>query len=144
MHYDGSITAAEETLRQPLFAALYSASEPAITEILSNPILSSVLAMPDDGENPTTGTARRLLRFGLGEPLLHSHATPSLAAKWGVLTRGLAQLVKMGDEEVLAQYHRSQPWSAFREEYAKGKVSRDKVSFRTRADMLKTDDGEAG
>ena len=125
MHYEGSITFAEETLRQPLFAALYAASEPAITNLLSDPILVSVLAMPDDGENPTTGTARRLLRFGLGEPLLHAQASPGLAAKWGVLTKGLAQLVKMGNEEVLAQYHRSQPWSAFREEYAKDKVSCD-------------------
>ncbi len=126
MSYEGSITTSEESLRQPLYEGLHSMNESLISQILSNPILTSITSMSDDGEKPIMGTARRLLRSSAvvkDHPLLLSTASPEVSSKWGKLTKDLSNLVKQGDEEVLTQYYRSQPWTAFREEYAQHKVS---------------------
>lgn len=126
MSYEGSITTSEESLRQPLYEGLHSMNESLISQILSNPILTSITSMSDDGEKPIIGTARRLLRSSAvvkDHPLLLSTASPEVSSKWGKLTKDLSNLVKQGDEEVLTQYYRSQPWTAFREEYAQHKVS---------------------
>ncbi len=115
MFWEGSITGAEEDLRTPLFEALRDASEPAIEGFLADPALAGVIAMEDDGETPILGNARRLMR---GDVLLKTRH-PEMDAKWAKLTRDLGALLKNPDEEVLAGYYRSQPWTAFREAYAK-------------------------
>jgi hypothetical protein len=80
--------------------------------------------MDHDGETPVIGNARRLLRkTAHGEPLLKAKAPKDFAAKWDKLVRDLESLLKQADEDTLAQYYRSQPWTALREEYAKTMVS---------------------
>ena len=123
MYYEGSLTTAEEASRIPLYEALRSMDECLIEPFLTNATLSSIISMPDDGEQPTVGTARRLVRSSPGEPLILSTASPSLAEKWGKLNKDLANLLRTGDEDIMTQYYRSQPWTAFREEYARHMVS---------------------
>ena len=124
MFYEGSITTVEESLREPLFKALQNKDEPAIESLLADPILAAIVAMDHDGENPVLGNARRLLRNNTqGVPLLQAK-TPELKAKWDKLVRDLQSLIGQADEETLAQYYRSQPWTALREEYAKNLVRR--------------------
>lgn len=123
MFYEGSITTEEEALRQLLFEALQSINELAIDDILNSPVLAGIIAMSDDGETPVLGNARRLLRKTRhGEALLKAKVPKDFANKWDKLVRDLNSLIKQADEETLAQYYRSQPWTALREEYAKTMV----------------------
>lgn len=123
MFYEGSITTKEEELRKPLFEALRAKDEAGIEAIMSNPVLAQILAMHDDGETPVLGNAKRLLRKSTAEPLLKAKAPEAFQPKWRKLVRDLTVLLAEGDEEALAQYYRSQPWTALREEYAKTMVS---------------------
>lgn len=118
MHFEGSITREEEDLREPLYNALRAGNETVVSQFLEHPSLVDVVALPDDGENPTIGAARRLLRPGK-TPLLRDIKDP---VKWTKFTKELTTLVQQGDEDTLAQYHGSQPWSGLRDEYRKGKV----------------------
>lgn len=122
MFYEGSISQAEEDLREPLYQALHQIDEAKIEELMNHEQLKKIVSLSDDGENPTTGVARRLLRYG-ADPLLLTTGGETVSAKWPKFTRDVASLLKAGDEEVLAQYFRSQPWTTFREVYAKTKVS---------------------
>lgn len=119
MFYEGSITTDEETLRQPLFESLRDINEEAITSILASPVLAGIVAMEHDGESPVLGNAHRLLRKNTSDALLKANVPAAFAAKWDKLIRDLFALIKHPDEETLAQYYRSQPWTELREEYAK-------------------------
>ncbi|GMK60055.1 hypothetical protein CspeluHIS016_0902720 [Cutaneotrichosporon spelunceum] len=127
MFYEGSLKVEEDELRNPLFEALRDANEAAIEGFLTNPVLAEIIAMEHDGENPVIGNARRLMR---GDVLLKTRH-PDMDAKWVKLKRDLTALLKTSDEEVLAGYYRSQPWTAFREAYAK-------MMMTTRGDRLYT------
>jgi hypothetical protein len=117
MYYEGTITQAEEDLREPLFKALAAIDEPAIQSFLDNETLASILSIPHDGEKPTLGQARRLLRAQ--GPLIKAKLTEENSGKWDKFTRDLAGLVKSGDEEVTQQFFKSHPWNNFRADYAK-------------------------
>lgn len=119
MHYEGTITIDEEELRQPLFEALRNKDEQAIEALVADPTLAQIIAMDHDGEAPVLGNARRLLRKAKGEALLKVRVAEEFAPKWNKLVRDLTSLLSHPDEETLAQYYRSQPWTALREEYAK-------------------------
>lgn len=123
MFYEGTITIEEEELRQPLFEALRTIDEPTIEAMLNSPVLAQIVAMDHDGEAPVLGNARRLLRKTNSVPLLKARVADEFAPKWVKLVRDLTSLLKNPDEETLAQYYRSQPWTALREEYAKTMVS---------------------
>jgi hypothetical protein len=129
MHVEGSLSPEEAALREPLYEALRLAEEPRIKNVIDEPVLRSIVAMEHDGENPTLGTARRLLRQGV---------TPQLAIQgaknqkeWEAFAKDLKEVVdltKQGKsegevEEILAQYFSSMPWAKFREEYRRSKVS---------------------
>lgn len=122
MHFEGSLTEVEESHREPLYQTLLAGDEPAIEIFLAHPDLASIMALTDDGENPTIGTALRLLRPGKA-PLLLAHGGEATKAKWSKFTKDLGGLLKLNDEDSLAQYYGSQPWTAFREEYHKMRVS---------------------
>jgi hypothetical protein len=117
MYYEGTITQAEEDLRDPLFKALSAIDEPLIESILNNETLASVLSIPHDGEKPTLGQARRLLRAN--GPLIRAKLAPENVGLWDKFTRDLAGLVKSSDEEVTQQFFKSHPWNNFRADYAK-------------------------
>lgn len=116
MHHEGSITVDEESLREPLYQALHELNEPAIATFLSHKILEPIVSMSDDGETPCIATARRILRAS-EQSLLRVHAveTPQSAKTWQRFVRDLRGLLPKGDEAILAQYFRSQPWSSLRE-----------------------------
>jgi hypothetical protein len=117
MYYEGTITQAQEDLRDPLFKALAAVDEPAIEKFLENELMKNVIAIEHDGENPTLGQARRLLRAE--GPLIKTKLSAESAPKWDKFTRDLAGLVKSGDEDVTTQFFKSHPWTNFRQEYAK-------------------------
>lgn len=117
MYYEGTITQAQEDLRDPLFKALAAVDEPAIETFLENELMKNVIAIEHDGENPTLGQARRLLRAE--GPLIKTKLSAESAPKWDKFTRDLAGLVKSGDEDVTTQFFKSHPWNNFRQEYAK-------------------------
>jgi len=117
MYYEGTITQAEEDLREPLFQALGAIDEPLIESFLIHQSLAHIISMPDDGETPTLGQARRLLRAQ--GPLIRAKLTEENTAKWDKFTKDLAALVKSGDEEIMTQFFKSHPWNCFRADYAK-------------------------
>jgi hypothetical protein len=117
MYYEGTITQAEEELREPLFQALGAIDEPAIESFLKHETLAHIISMPHDGETPTLGQARRLLQAQ--GPLIRASLTEANTAKWDKFTKDLAGLVKAGDEEVMTQFFKSHPWNCFRADYAK-------------------------
>lgn len=117
MYYEGTITQAEEDLRDPLFKALAAVDEEKIQTFLDNDLLKNIMSIAHDGENPTLGQARRLLRAE--GPLIKTKLSAESAPKWDKFTRDLAGLVKSGDEEVTTQFFKSHPWTNFRQEYAK-------------------------
>lgn len=117
MYYEGTITQAQEDLREPLFKALAAVDEPAIEKFLEIETLKNVMAIEHDGENPTLGQARRLLRAE--GPLIKTKLSAESAPKWDKFTRDLAGIVKSGDEETATQFFKSHPWNNFRQEYAR-------------------------
>jgi len=128
MQFEGSITQEEDDLREPLYQALRSANEAEISLFLENPVLANIIALPDDGEKPVTGTALRLLRFAgvydsdtSKQPLLLSSDGDLVKNKWGRFAKDLTSLIKQNYEDALGQYYDSQPWTLFREEYRKNK-----------------------
>jgi len=139
MFYEGSITTTEEELREPLFKALQAKDEAAIESLLNNPVLAAIIAMDHDGETPVLGNAQRLLRTGTqGVPLLKAKTAEAFKPKWEKLVKDLQSLIGQADEETLAQYYRSQPWTFLREEYAKNLVSTLPNPRNQRADVRRT------
>jgi hypothetical protein len=105
MYYEETITQAEEDLREPLFQALGAIDEPAIESFLKHETLSHIISMPDDGETPTLGQARRLLQAQ--GPLIRAKLTEANTAKWDKFSKDLAGLVKSGDEEIMTHFFKS-------------------------------------
>ncbi len=122
MYFEGSLDKTEEALREPLYEALRTGDGDKITPFLEHPVLQNIIALADDGEKPTIGMALRLLRPGK-MPLLLTEASDEMKMKWPKLVKDLTALLKMNSEDSLTQYYYSQPWTAFREEYKKNKVS---------------------
>lgn len=116
MYYEGTITQAEEDLRDPLFQALGAIDEPSIERFLNHETLSHIISIPDDGETPDLGQARRLLRAQ--GPLIRAKLTEVNIGKWDKFVKDLAGLVKSGDEEVITHLFMSHPWNCFRADYA--------------------------
>jgi len=115
MYYEGTITQAEEDLREPLFQALGAIDEPAIETFLKHETLAHIISMPDDGEKPTLGQARRLL--SAQGPLIRAKLSGVNIGKWDKFTKDLAGLIKSGDEEVMTHFFMSHPWNCFRADY---------------------------
>jgi hypothetical protein len=118
MHFEGSLTAEEEALREPLYQALYDIDEDEIHRILEDdPVARGVLSIPIDGENPWMARAQRLLRSE--EPLLRkgSRALPNGEHQWPEFIASLKNLLSENDEYGLHSYSLCEPWKAYRRAY---------------------------
>ncbi|WPG98202.1 Hypothetical protein R9X50_00098900 [Acrodontium crateriforme] len=89
MFFEGSLTQAEDDLRQQLFQVLADVDENGIEKLLANEILDEIRAMTDDGQRPYTAWAQRLLRgISSGQKvLLQRFATQQ---EWDTLVTQLA------------------------------------------------------
>lgn len=120
MHFEGSLSTAEAELRAPLYTALHDADEEAVQAFLSDePSADTLMALPDDGERPWLGRARRLLRHA--EPVLRrgALAMPDGREQWAEFALSLASLVDDDDEVGIHAYSLSEPWASFRRAYRK-------------------------
>jgi hypothetical protein len=118
MHFEGSLTQAEENIREPLFQALYNMDEDEIHRIVEDePAAQAVSSIPIDGEIPWTSRAKRILRSS--EPTLRkgARALPEGEQLWEEFTTSLKNLVEEGDEVGIYNYSLCEPWKAFRKAY---------------------------
>lgn len=118
MHFEGSLSSAEEALRGPLYDALYDADEEEIQQILEDDDAAlDVLALPIDGEQPWLGRAKRILCAG--DPLLRqgAMALPNGEELWEDFVESLRNLVDDRDEMGLYSYSLCEPWKNFGRAY---------------------------
>lgn len=118
MHFEGSLTAAEEEIREPLYQALYNVSEDEIHAILEDsPAALGIAAIPHDGERPWTGRARRILRHP--DPLLRTGVRGLADGEelWTEFVKSLESLIAEGDEYGIYSYSLCEPWKSFRRNY---------------------------
>lgn len=118
MHFEGSLTAAEEEIREPLYQALYNVNEDEIHAILEDsPAALGIVAIPHDGERPWTGRARRILRHP--DPLLRTGARVMADGeeRWTEFVKSLENLIEEGDEYGIYSYSLCEPWKSFRRNY---------------------------
>ena len=78
MHYELSITEAEEALRDKLYDALNAADEAQIKEHMSSATAKAVLALPIDGETPYLARATRTIFPRDGQYTILRDATRNL------------------------------------------------------------------
>lgn len=119
MHFEGSLAAAEEALREPLYVALYDINESRIQHLISSDAARNVMSISIDGEQPWMGRARRILRTS--EPLLRTSvdALDDGDALWETFIRGLQCLIREEDEEGLYSYSLCGAWKELRAAYRK-------------------------
>jgi hypothetical protein len=133
MHFEGSLTASEEAIREPLYQALHAIDEDEIHRILGDePAALQVASLPIDGERPWISRARRILRTE--EPLLRKGArsTPDLESQWDEFVASLRNLVDDEDEYGIYSYSLCEPWKAFRSAYRKAIGDPEIVQGETR------------
>jgi hypothetical protein len=118
MHFEGSLTQAEENIREPLYQALHRIDEDEIHRIVEDePAAQAVSSILIDGETPWTARAKRILRSS--EPTLRKGARslPEGEQLWEEFTSSLKNLVEEGDEVGIYNYSQCQPWKTFRQAY---------------------------
>ncbi|KAJ3032500.1 hypothetical protein HDV00_007438 [Rhizophlyctis rosea] len=120
MHFEGSITASDDRTRQALYNALRSQDEPLISQIISE--CNRIVDLPDDGEKPYTGYARRLLLWS--DPLLKRVAGEE---EWNDFVSRISQMLTWDDEAEIYEEYISEPWAGWR---AKHKAGEPKVGGR--------------
>lgn len=114
MHFEGSLSEAEEKLREPLYQALYDCAEGDIYAMLfDNKDARAVMELPGDGEEPWVGCAERMLRHA--NPLLRKGAQND--EQWEGFVAALANLVDVKDEEGIQDFAQSEPWVGMRKGY---------------------------
>lgn len=113
MYFEGSITKEYDELREELFIALKSIDESRIDELLDK--LKEVVNMPEEGNSPLIGRARRLVNSS--DPLLKLHTESE--EEWASLKKLLVSLIIAKDEESIAEEYESDPWLVMRKRYRK-------------------------
>jgi hypothetical protein len=94
MFFEGSLSEAELEVREALYKALYEIDEDEIQRVLTDDEAAmAVIRLPDDGEHPWIGRARRLLRHK--NPILKKglEATPEGERVWAGFIKGLKILI---------------------------------------------------
>lgn len=113
MHFEGSSTEAEDSLREPLYAALQNEEVKKIRGILDEEPARNVMGLLDDGEQPYLSRARRILRS----------KTPGLCrgnkdeALWGRFVEMLNKSVDLEAEDKLFNQYRESLWTKLRVSY---------------------------
>jgi len=138
MFFEGSLSEGELEVRGTLFKALYDVDEDEIQRILTeDETAMAIIRLPDDGEHPWIGRARRLLRHK--NPILKKglERTPEGERLWTSFTKGLKILIvekndigihayvsscSFGTEPSLTSpadcsYAQSEPWRSLRMKY---------------------------
>lgn len=118
MHFEGSLTTEEEALRAPLYDALYASDEEELLRILEDEdTVLDVMALPEDGELPWAGRARRILRTD--SPLLRSGtaAMPDGEEVWEEFVQSLSNLLDEEDETGLYAYSLCEAWKDLNRAY---------------------------
>jgi len=101
MHFELSITEAEEALRGKLYDALYAVDEAKIQELMSSPAAEAVRALPTDGETPYLARARRTISERDGQTSVLRAATVNLLdgqTLWARVVRDLEGLLESKDD----------------------------------------------
>ena len=149
MFFEGSLNEVELEVRDALYTALYNVDEDDIQRILTeDEAAMAIIRLPDDGENPWIGRARRLLRHK--NPILKKglESTPEGERVWAGFTKGLKILIvekndigihayvaslSFGTEQSLTSladfsYAQSEPWRTLRMRYREA-IGEVKVSL---------------
>jgi len=94
MFFEGSLSEVELEVREALYKALYDVDEDEIQRLLTeDETAMAIIRLPDDGEHPWIGRARRLLRHR--NPILKKglDPTPEGERVWAGFTQGLKILI---------------------------------------------------
>jgi hypothetical protein len=94
MFFEGSLNETELEVREVLYKALYDVDEDEIQRILTeDDAAMAIVKLPDDGEQPWIGRARRLLRHR--NPILKKglEGTPESERVWAGFIKGLKILI---------------------------------------------------
>lgn len=111
MHFELSITEAEEKLRDELYEALRQADEVKIKELMSGSTAEAVRALPTDGETPYLARARRTIAPRDGQYSILRGAARALLdgqTMWAGIVHDLEGLLAISDD---AGVYRSFPLS---------------------------------
>ncbi|WP_285778840.1 hypothetical protein [Microtetraspora sp. NBRC 13810] len=95
MRYEGSITPADDILRERLFTAVAASDEDAMRELVD--VMRHVTALPPDGDHTLICSAVRLIGAGHG-----SRAAHVFGESWDTRLGGLTELVAERDLAILA------------------------------------------
>ncbi|KAL1925517.1 uncharacterized protein VTP21DRAFT_400 [Calcarisporiella thermophila] len=119
MFFEGSITTQHNEFRQQLYQALYDKDEIRILEILDQ--LDEISALPDDGETPYLGYAKRLIASK--SPMIKSFMGDK---EWQIWIAKLAMLVEWGNETELMEEYMGETWLNLRAKY---RNTRARIAF---------------
>lgn len=123
MSYEGSITRAQEYLRQKLFKALLKVDEEAVSELTDQ--LSDVSKLPREGNTPYLFKAKRIVEAD--SPLLKNFSSQE---EWDSFVKILRCLIAARDERSLLEEYESDPWLSIRQRYRLSQCPKDsKVCF---------------
>lgn len=112
MYFEGSLSEIELEVREALFTALYNIDEDEIQRILTDDEAAmAVIRLPDDGEHPWIGRARRLLRHR--NPILKKglESSPEGDRVWAGFVKGLKILIVEKNDIGLHAYVASSSFS---------------------------------
>jgi len=139
MHFELSITEAEEKLRDTLYDALREADETKIKELMSGSTAEAVRALPSDGETPYLARARRTISPRDGQYSILRGAARALLdgqTMWAGIVHDLEGLLAISDDAGVYSYTTVAPWTtllqAARKSYRPGEI------YRTHHYTLKT------
>ena len=139
MHFEGSLTPEEASLRAEVYEALSHFSlnetdneiedfqgESTLYAILEdNSAAKDILALKHDGEQPMLGTAKRILRTGKGDVMLKRG---DKEGQWDQFIKELKVAVDQKDEEGVRSMYETEPWVGLRKRYREAIGEGNKVS----------------
>ena len=111
MYFEGSLTKDENEMRQQLFNSLVKQDEKSIEKLLN--IMKPIQKLPNDGQNPLTGTARRLVNSP--EPMLKMAASDDNV--WNAFFERIKAYSIDQHEDLLFEEYISKPWKTLRDTY---------------------------
>ncbi|KAK3599362.1 hypothetical protein CHS0354_009862 [Potamilus streckersoni] len=127
MFFEGSISERQNRLRNDLFSALLTTDKVRVEDLIQE--LDEVVHIPDEGNEPLLGTAKRFL--STEEPMLKRHCETE--SEWKSFTKMLKSLVTSKDTALLYEEYDSDPWLSMRKLYRQkqmeNKIITRQISF---------------
>lgn len=118
MYYEGSISRAQEYLRQKLFKALLKVDEETVSELMQQ--LSDVSSLPREGNEPFLFRAKRIVESE--NPMLKEFCSKE---EWDGFVATLKCMIVARDEKALVEEYDSDPWLSIRHRYRLNQCPRD-------------------